>query len=123
MLALIAFPQNIPSAEAAISEIDTFLFVMLSPNPVGVGQQVNIVYQLDKLSPTAAGFGVGDHFRGFTVTITLPDGTTEKKGSLDALSTSSDYFTYTPTQTGTYKFQADFPGQWINTTTTAVSPY
>ena len=123
MLTLVAFPQIMPFAEAAVSEIDTFLFVMLSPNPVGVGQQVSVIYQLDKLSPTAFGFGVGDHFTGFTVTITKPDGTTEKLGPFDALSTSSHFFTYTPTQTGTYKFQADFPGQWINTTTTAVSPY
>lgn len=113
----------IQSAEAAVSEIDTFLFIMVSPNPVGVGQQLYVIYQLDKLSPTTFGFDVGDHFRGFTVTITRPDGTTEKQGPFDALSTSSHFFSYTPTQTGTYKFQADFPGQWINTTTAAASPY
>ncbi len=123
MLTSIAISQNMPSTAAAVSEIDTFLFLMVSPNPVGVGQQVSVIYQLDKLSPTAVGFGVGEHFRGIMITITRPDGTTEKIGPLDTLSTSSHYFTYTPAKTGTYKFQAEFPGQWINTTTTAQSPY
>lgn len=105
-----------PLTKAAILEFDTFLFLMASPNPVGVTQQVLITFQLDKTSPTAFGLDQGDHFTGFTLTITKPDGTTDMLGPSEAWATSGAFWTYTPSQVGTYTLQANFPGQWINTT-------
>ena len=114
---------NFAMTSAATAQIDTFLYVMVSPNPVGVGQMVYVTIQLDKLSPTAVGYAGGDHFKGLTVTIIRPDGTTESKGPYETWSISGYFFTFTPTQPGIYKLQASFPGQWINTTTTAQAPY
>jgi hypothetical protein len=105
-----------PMTNAAILEFDTFLFLMASPNPVGVNQQLLITFQLDKTSPTAFGLDQGDHFTGFTLTITKPDGTTATLGPQEAWATSGAFWTYTPTQVGTYTMKANFPGQWINTT-------
>jgi hypothetical protein len=109
---------SMQSANAAILQVDTYLFINASPNPVGADQDVLVSVQLDKLSPTAVGAFGGDHFKGFTVKITKPDGSTETTDSYEAQATSGVFFTYTPTEVGTYSFQANFPGQWINTTAT-----
>ncbi|MEM2953627.1 MAG: PQQ-binding-like beta-propeller repeat protein [Candidatus Bathyarchaeia archaeon] len=101
---------------AVIVEVDTFAWVMVAPNPVGVNQQVLVTAQIDKVSPTAVGVYGGDHFKGVTVTITKPDGTTETKGPFELWAMSNQFFYYKPTMEGTYKFQMNFPGQWINTT-------
>jgi hypothetical protein len=97
-------------------EINTYSFVMVAPNPVGVGQRVQVTLQLDKVSPTAVGLVSGDHFDGFSATITRPDGTTETKGPFYAWAMSGAFFYYEPNQVGTYTFVMNFPGQWINTT-------
>ena len=39
MLTAIPLLWGTQSAEAAVSEVDTFLFVMASPNPVDIAQQ------------------------------------------------------------------------------------
>jgi hypothetical protein len=117
VLTMSAILVALPAANAAVIEIDTFMFVMLSPNPVGVDQRVQVSIQIDKVSPTSVGITGGDHFTGLTVEITKPDGTTEERGPYEATAMSGNFFIYTPSQVGTYSFQASFPGQWINTTT------
>ena len=103
-------------ASAAIINLDTFCFTMVSPNPVGVNQEIIVTFQLDKLSPNRVGLYDGDHLKGFTVKITKPDGTTENKGPFETWAMSGAFTTYTPSTTGTYSFQSSFPGQWVNTT-------
>ena len=112
----ILLTSTMKPANAATLEIDTYLFVMATPDPVGINQQIQVSFQLDKISPTAVGASGGDHFEGFRVTITRPDGTTETKGPYEAWSTSGFFFITTPTQIGEYSFQASFPGQYVNTT-------
>jgi hypothetical protein len=96
------------------TNIDTFSFIYPAPSPVGVNQQVVVTYLVDKVNPIA--LIRSDFFTGFMVTISKPDGTTETMGPLSADSTSSGWFTYTPTQVGTYHFKVSFPGQWANST-------
>ena len=105
-----------PVGKSIVVELDTFLWVMATPNPAGVGETVLVSFQLDKTTDTASGLAGGDHFQGFTVEITRPDGTKETKGPLEAWAISGAIFTYTPTSIGTYTLKASFPGQWINTT-------
>ncbi|MFB3889513.1 MAG: PQQ-binding-like beta-propeller repeat protein [Candidatus Bathyarchaeia archaeon] len=101
-----------PTANAVVTEIDTYAHVLISPNPAGVGQNVLITARIDKL---AAGALIrSGHFNGTTVKITRPDGTTETKGPYEMDSTSSAWFLYVPTQAGKYQFQTVFPAQWIN---------
>ena len=57
-----------------------------------------------------------NHFEGFSVTITKPDGSVETLSDLEVDSTSGGWFLFTPTITGTYKFQTHFPAQWANGT-------
>ncbi len=91
-------------------QIPTYAYITANPNPVGVGQDIFVVMWLANVAPTAAGAG-GDRWGGYMVTITKPDGTTESKGPYTADATSSAYFLYKPTQTGTYTFAFSFPGQ------------
>jgi hypothetical protein len=106
----------LPTVNAVAVQINTFLDVMASPNPVGVGQTVLVTFQLDKVSPNAIGVSGGTHFTGFTVEITKPDGTTYTTPSMTATAISGNYFLYVPDTVGTYELKAIFLGQWINVT-------
>ncbi len=96
---------------------------MVAPNPVGINQQVLISIQLDKTSPTATSYNRGDLFKGFTLTITKPDGSIETKGPFTSWPTSGTFLYYTPTMLGTYTLKANFPGQWVNGSFTSFSAY
>ena len=85
-------------------------YLTVSPDPVGAGQTVFIVFWLDKVPQTAAGAG-GDRWRDFTVEVTTPSGATVTLGPTDSDPVGGGWTTYTPTEFGTYTFVFDFPGQ------------
>ena len=91
--------------------IPTYAYITASPSPIGVNQPVTIVFWLDKVPPSAAGFG-GDRWANLTISVTKPDGSKETLGPFvsDPVS-GGGYALYTPTQTGTYTFAFSFPGQ------------
>ncbi len=118
-LCLSVFFITAPQAQAVDIQIETHAYVMLSPETVGIGQWALITYRIDKVA-----FGAtirAGLFNGTTVTITRPDGTTETKGPLAMDSTSAGYFQFTPTTTGTYYFQTNFPAQQVTTTSGGVT--
>jgi hypothetical protein len=92
-------------------EIDTWAYISVSPNPVGVGQTVLVIFWVDKIPYTANG-PYGDRFT-FTVEVTKPDGSKETRGPFTSDPVGGGYTTYTPDQVGTYYFQAFFPEQKI----------
>jgi len=114
MLSIVSLAVSIQPANAAIVNYDTFSFISAAPNPVGVNQEVLVTYLVDKVNPTAT--IRANFFKGFTATITKPDGTTETRTGLEADSTSTGFFMYTPNQVGTYYLEVAFPGQWANST-------
>ncbi len=119
LLTVSAFFAAAPSANAAVIIRDpytVFAYVSANPSPIGVGQTALVTYRVDQ--PAAGALVRSGHFNGTSVTITKPDGTTELKQNLEMDSTSSGWFAYVPTQTGTYYFQMHFPQNqyWINTT-------
>jgi hypothetical protein len=86
----------------------TYSYIGAFPNPIGVGQTALVTYRIDQ---PGAGLNVyTGGFNGSSVTITRPDGTSETKSDLPQDPTSSGWFTYTPTQVGTYTFVHHFPG-------------
>ncbi len=93
----------VPSVNAADQE--TRAFLSLNPNPVGVNQPVDVTAILQPIPPLAT-----DKFTGMTITITKPDGTTETVGPLTSSPIGSQYFSYTPTMTGIYRFQFTYAG-------------
>ncbi len=98
-------------------EIRTFAYVLAAPDPVGVGQTVNVIMWLDKI-PNGANMGNDIRFHNYNLTITKPDGTTETK-IFDVVqdTTSGQYFGYTPNAVGNYSFTFSFPGQTYTWTT------
>ena len=110
---------NLPSAKAFDSNWDTFAFVMVSPNPVGVDQTILVTLQIDKVNPLST---IRDNlWEGLTCKITKPDGTSESKGPFTAYSMANAFFSYTPTEVGSYTFKFNFPGQWVNGSYTSIS--
>lgn len=93
-------PQNVP----------TYAYLTAAPDPIGVNQQITLVFWLDKYPPTAAGFG-GDRWTNMTIDVTKPDGSKQTLGPFVSDPVGGGYALYTPDQTGTYNFVFNFPGQ------------
>jgi len=89
----------------------TYTYIEASPNPIGVGQAMFVVFWLDQPPPTAHG-AYGDRYT-FNVEVTKPDGTKQTLGPYTSDPVGGGYLTYTPDSVGTYSFVASFPGQWI----------
>ena len=90
--------------------IPTYAYLTVSPNPIGAGQTVFVVFWLDKIPPTAAGAG-GDRWRDLTVEVTTPSGAKVTLGPYDSDPVGGGWVTYTPNEVGTYTFVFNFPGQ------------
>ncbi|MEM3050609.1 MAG: PQQ-binding-like beta-propeller repeat protein [Candidatus Bathyarchaeia archaeon] len=95
----------LPVANAQITR-KTYAFCGVTPNPVGVGQAVLIHLGISQQTATTY-----DSWKGLTVTVTKPDGTTETLGPFKTDSTGGTGYNYIPTMTGVYKFQTHFPQQ------------
>ncbi|MEM1589367.1 MAG: PQQ-binding-like beta-propeller repeat protein, partial [Candidatus Bathyarchaeia archaeon] len=116
-IALLTVSAPIAGAHTPPWEIPTYAYINVAPKTVGVNQSVFITAFLDKVMPYAA-IDNDIRFKGFKITITKPDGKTEKK-TWDVVwdTTSSVCMIYTPDQAGTYKVKFEFPGQtytWPN---------
>ena len=89
----------------------TYAFIGAKPNPVGVGQEILLHFGI-----TASTRNVKDQWKGLTVTVIRPDGTTETLGPFNTDSTGGTGTMYTPNKAGNYTLQAHFPEQWYNFT-------
>jgi hypothetical protein len=98
------------SAHTPAWSIATYSFMSVSPNPIGIGQQVNLNFWLNAPPPTA-GTAYGDRWTNMTVVITHPDGTNETKGPFISDDTGGSHTVYTPTEIGNYTFQMKFAGE------------
>ncbi len=92
------------------TNIPTYAYVFVSPNPVGVNQLVSITMWIDKVPPSAVGIA-GDRWTHYSIAITKPDGQVETKGPFTSYAESTAFTSYTPTQVGTYTIKFTFPGQ------------
>ena len=115
LMLLSTIALNIPSASAA--DYPTYLFLTAQPNPVGIGQEVSVVYWLDRAPPTASG-PRGDRWQGWKMEITSPNGDVETRNLPASDAAGSGLIKYSPTQVGTYYFKMTFPGQNITQGTT-----
>lgn len=93
--------------------VQTYPYLVITPNPVGVGQTAFMVMWLHGAPPTAAGIA-GDRWRDFTLEITKPDGTIETRGPYISDPTGSTYDLFIPTQTGTYTVVFKYSGQVLS---------
>jgi hypothetical protein len=96
-------------------EFDTAIFIAVSPNPIGINQQVAVTSIMPNVPPPQfpdyrPRYG---YWNDITLTITKPDGTTESKTGLSTFEAGTGYYLYTPTMIGEYQLQYSFPGQTI----------
>ncbi len=103
ILSITVFVTITPSVNA--EDVGTEAYLAVSPNPVGVNQWIYVTIWLMPLPPTNQ-----DVFHELEVTITKPDGTTETK-VMNTYTHGGNFFAFTPTEIGTYKFQMSYPGE------------
>ena len=94
-------------------EIPTYAFIIANPNPVGVGQEVFVMFWLDRVVPGATGVS-GDRYRNLKVEVSKPDGNKETLGTFTSDSIGGTFTKYTPDQLGTYTFTVSYPGQVLS---------
>jgi hypothetical protein len=114
----------VPSASAHSPSwnIPTFAYINAAPDPVGLGQKVYIIMWIDDTYDPASALSNNYRFQNYELTITAPDGTkTTQNFPVVSDPTSSQDYTLTPSQVGTYNLTFTFPGQ--NITATNDSPY
>jgi len=102
----------IASAHDPPWNIPTYAYISVTPNLVGVNQQVSIYMWLDKVPPTALG-AYGDRWQGYEVEVTKPDGSIQTLGPITSNPVGTAHTPYMPDQIGTYTFQMSYPGQTL----------
>lgn len=107
LLALaIAIPLTTIPTTSGQSTWTTYPYIGVTPNPVGVGQEVLLhVGITQELQLHWMGW------EGLTVTVTKPDGTTETLGPFRTDSTGGTGTIYVPNMVGNYTLQTHFPQQ------------
>jgi hypothetical protein len=98
-----------------IIDIPSFLFVTLSPNPVGVDQTVYVGATFSKPIPTNNGAG-GDYYDNVTIVIIAPNGEETVMGPYLTSMAAGIQDTFVPRQVGEYTVQAFYPGQILTGT-------
>jgi hypothetical protein len=89
--------------------IPTFAFINVSPDPIGVGQYVNVIMWVDKV-PNGAAWTNSIRLHNYKLTITTPTGVETKTWDEIVDTTSSQYYSYTPHTVGNYTFKFEFLG-------------
>jgi len=98
---LVAFP-TVGAHDPPWNITAVYCYTVVSPDIIGVGQNVNVVFWSSQLPPTAVGSS-GDRW-SFTVDVTKPDGSKETIGPVTSDPVGSGYTLFTPTEVGTYTF-------------------
>ncbi len=99
------------NAHTPIWTFDSYAYLTIQPDPVGVGQTVAVVMWIDGPLPGAT---VTNDIRrhDYKLTITDPTGQTEVKNyPVVSDTTSVQYMQYTPSKTGEYTFKFEYPQQ------------
>jgi hypothetical protein len=106
MLTVAALMADMPSVKGIAVNVETRAFLVVNPNPTGVGQSVDVTVWLDPIPPTPV-----DIFHGFQIIITKPDESSDIIGPLTSSLVGSKYFVFTPDRVGKYYLQLTYPGE------------
>ncbi len=104
---------SLVNAKNVNGTIPTYAYLIANPQQVAVGQTIYLAMWIDKVPPSAAGIAGGDLWGGFTINVTLPDGTTQKLGPFISDNAGGAPATLVPTQMGNYTFVFNFPGMTL----------
>jgi len=111
-----------PSVKSAVVDRQITLLIAASPNKVGVGESLQIlcwsdIYPATYIPNNQSLFTEGSsgsiyaRFHNYQFTITHPDGTVETKTFDQTDPLGSAYFTYSPSDVGTYTVSCYYPGE------------
>ncbi|MBE3115760.1 hypothetical protein IMZ68_01005 [Candidatus Bathyarchaeota archaeon] len=100
-------PTTIPTGQNADFTIRPLCFLSVSPNPIGLGQELLVNMWITFPS------GEGKYMVGYSVNITKPDGTSDTVNLKSYVADGTSWFTYVPTQVGEWKFQFSFAGEYF----------
>jgi hypothetical protein len=108
MLTFSALVATLPFASAHDPpiEVDTWTYISVRNNPIGVNQDLLIIFWLNALPPTSQG-AYGDRWT-FYVDITKPDGSKQSLGPITSDPVGGGWTMFTPTDVGTYTLVARF---------------
>lgn len=96
-------------------QIPTFAYVTALPNPIGVGQTTTIYMFLGNPPFPSSAVNNDYRFHNYQLGIVAPNGEiTNKTFATIQDTTNSQYYSFTPTQIGTYNLTFVFPGQKVN---------
>ena len=109
------------SAHTPAWNIPTWAYITSSLNPIGIGQNTELVMWLNTIVPTATGSG-GDLWMGYKVIVTAPDGTNTTLGPFTSSQEGTYYTEFTPSQVGNYTLVFSFPGQTLTNGTGTPNP-
>ncbi len=90
---------------AAGTQIPTYALINVAPNPIGVGQTVNVNFFL------ATAIQSGEGPTNMTVEITDPNGNTQTKGPYAGDPSGGSHFDFAPDKVGNWTFQFFYGGQ------------
>jgi hypothetical protein len=111
----LALPTAIAQTES--SPIPTNAYVVVSPNPTGLNQQVTFIMWMPQMAPTAGGaFGSaysGGSWTNYSLLITKPNGNQVTLGPFNADPSAGAVAYYVPDMIGTYNVTFSFPGQHL----------
>ncbi len=93
--------------------IPTYAYLAISPNPIGVGEQVLVVFWISQPPATATGTS-GGRWQNMQIAVAKPDGTRQTLGPFISDPVGGAYTLYTPDQVGTYSFTFQFPEQKLS---------
>jgi hypothetical protein len=86
-------------------QIPTYAYINVAPNPIGVGQTVNVNFYLASVLEDSSGP------QNMTVTITDPQGNVQTKGPYTGDTTGGTFFNFVPDKVGNWTFQFHYGGQ------------
>jgi hypothetical protein len=120
LLALTVTLISLPAANAADATVPTWTYISVTNSIIGVNQQTTIVFWCNAIPPTAQGI-YGDRW-SFELDITHPSGEVEKITGLTSDPVGGSWYSYTPTEVGTYTIKAIMLGKVIDGTPNGLPP-
>ncbi|MDR2700359.1 MAG: PQQ-binding-like beta-propeller repeat protein [Nitrososphaerota archaeon] len=100
-------PNSIPAGKTVDFTINAKAFLSVSPDPVGVGQNL-LINVWTTFAP-----GEGKYMDDFLVVITDPDGLKQEVSLISYPDDGTSWFNYMPSKVGDYQFQFFFGGAYF----------
>ena len=98
----------LPSGVTPFTTIYTLAYMSITPNPIGIGQQVLVNVWVSPGMPNWV------YMQGLKVTIQAPDGTTQVIGPFNSyLGDATAWFQYKVDQVGTWRFKFESAGTYM----------